>query len=211
MVGPFSFGASALPQQQQQPTDPNQMMMQMFQQMMQQQQPQQQQQGPDLGALLAQLRNDPQGDQNKAYMPGVQNQANPFDNGFFKTGDQRQQITQDRGLGGLVGGVGIPSRTDAATNPYAFGPIGQMQEPMVPFAPGFDPQMLQQMSPFQGMIDPMQPDATKFSDQNFFQVQPGVSSLPPGAVAGDGKTNYKRKAGAKASGSPLSGFSFGSK
>ncbi len=34
--------------------------------------------------LLREARNDPQGDRNKMYMPGVDNAANPFSNGFFK-------------------------------------------------------------------------------------------------------------------------------
>lgn len=219
MAGPFSFGASASPTQQQQPqmpTDPNQLLALMFQQMMQQQQqPQHQQQGPDLGALLAQLRNDPQGDQNRAYMPGVNNEANPFSNGFFKTADQRHQIEQDRGLSGLVGGVGIPGRTDAATNPYAFGAISTTPDSITPWQGGVNPTLRNAGGGlFEGMINPGLPDAQKYGDANMFGIHPGQSSLPPGMVAGDGKTNYsrsKKKPLPKGSGSPLSGFSFGAK
>ena len=43
----------------------------------------QQQMQNNTPANLAALRNDPQGDANKGYVPGVANQYNPFSNGFF--------------------------------------------------------------------------------------------------------------------------------
>lgn len=78
-----------------------------------------------LGDLLTQLRNDPQGDANKAYIPGQQGPGNPFSNGFFKTADQRKQIETDR-----LGTPGFSSMTPA-TQASALGthqPVSGMHE-----------------------------------------------------------------------------------
>lgn len=46
----------------------------------------QQQQPFDFNAAFAAMRNDPQHDRNVGYAPGVNNEHNPFSNGFFRTG-----------------------------------------------------------------------------------------------------------------------------
>lgn len=100
---PFAFGASASPtappnsqpQPGAQPLDPMALIAQLLGGT---QQPQQQTSAPDLGGMLAGIRQakDPQGAANKGYVPGQDNKFSPFSNGFFKTADQRQQIEQDR-------------------------------------------------------------------------------------------------------------------
>lgn len=94
---------------------------------------------------LAALRNDPQGDHNKAYMPGVENSANPFSNGNFKTTGERIQREQEVlspspdqpifGMTGVQHGMG-----QAVSNPLAppiqqplSGQMPNLQEPN-PFA-----------------------------------------------------------------------------
>lgn len=107
----FNFGTQSpqLPTQpkptsQPQHPDPWAMILQL---MTQPQAPQHQ--GTDLSGLLTQLRNDPQGDANKAYIPGQQGPGNPFSNGFFKTAEQRKQIETDR-----LGTPGFSSQTPQA-------------------------------------------------------------------------------------------------
>jgi hypothetical protein len=160
---PFSFGASASPQpgfsfgmaqphsqvksrqvEYKRPElhgsnspDPWQMILQLLSQ----QQPAQQNFVPE---NLAALRNDPQGDRNRAYMPGVMNDANPFANGFFKNPAERTQIERDRltvdpenpvfGMTGVQGGLAAPQL------PPPFAP--PMQAPlsgMMPQRPAANP------------------------------------------------------------------------
>lgn len=100
---PFAFGASASPtappnsqpQPGAQPLDPMALIAQLLGGT---QQPQQAAAAPDLGGMLAGIRQakDPQGAANKGYVPGQDNKFSPFSNGFFKTMDQRQQIEQAR-------------------------------------------------------------------------------------------------------------------
>lgn len=76
---------------------------------------------PDLGAMLSGIRQakDPQGFADKSYIPGQQGPGNPFDNGFFKTAQERQAVEQQH-----LGGPGFSS-LDPATQQQAL-----MQHPM---------------------------------------------------------------------------------
>lgn len=92
---PPSFAPPAASQQPtvttgQQPPQADQNPFAMFMQWMMSQGQQQQQSPFDFAGLLRESRNDPQGDANKGYIPGVANQYNPFDNGFFN--GQSQQV-----------------------------------------------------------------------------------------------------------------------
>lgn len=102
---------------------------------------------------------------------------NPFTNGMFTPAAQRQQQMQNMGPS-----VGIPSRTDAASNPYAFGPTS----PAVPDAPpqmggGFAPSTRPIHGGFEGMVNPQAPDATKYSDSNMFTAKPRKTTYTPQA------------------------------
>lgn len=106
---PFSFGASAAPvvpnsqpQPGAQPLDP----MALLAQLISGSQQPQQQTTPDLGGMLAGIRQakDPQGAADKGYIPGQNNAFSPFSNGFFKTAEQRQQVEQNH-----LGGPGFSS------------------------------------------------------------------------------------------------------
>lgn len=99
---PFSLGGQLppipqYPQQQlpQQQANPFAMLMA----------PQEQQQQQNfVPENLAALRNDPQGDKNRSYVPGLMNESNPFSNGTFLGHDQRaareQQVLGQPGITG---------------------------------------------------------------------------------------------------------------
>lgn len=76
MSNSFNFGTGVQPQQQ---NDQNifALLSQLFGQQAQQQQ-------NFVPENLTALRNDPQGDANRAYVPGQSGPGNPFTNGFFK-------------------------------------------------------------------------------------------------------------------------------
>lgn len=87
----FSFGASArptLPSEQQQPplVVPSNPAANMWSMLGQALTGAGQHQGLDLPGLFAAIRNDPQGDRNRGYTPGFNNEQNPFSNGFFQSG-----------------------------------------------------------------------------------------------------------------------------
>lgn len=157
---------------------------------------QQQQPGLNLGALLTQMRNEPQGDANKGYVPGAMPgdanaQHNPFANGFFQS--QNQRIGNESAQLGQYGITGV----QAGLAPIQHNPnqpsMGQpVQEAPPNFGGGFNPTTRGIPGGFEGMINPNLPDAQKFADPNFFTAKPGFSTLPPGAVAGDGTTSYRR-------------------
>lgn len=133
-MAPFGANASPQPGFQMGAQVQDQNPFAMFMQWMMSQQPQQ----PvnNVPENLAALRNDPQGDRNKAYMPGVMNEANPFANGAFLNPAQRIQREKD---------VLSPS----ADQPV-FGMTGVqagMGTPMMP--PPYAPPM---QSPFSGMM-----------------------------------------------------------
>lgn len=165
-------------------------MMMLLQRLMQPQ-PTPQASGPDLGALLAQLRNDPQADQNKAYMPGVQNAANPFDNGFFNQSaaslsPEARQATQGN---------------SAMTQWASRGAV-----------PGVDPGILQSlmatMTPIPG---PMATPQETFSDPFFMrrmELGPYQGSMFDGLMQGNPAVSKKKKGPL---GSPQPGFNFGTK
>jgi len=109
-MAPFGANASPQPGFQMGAGAQDQNPFAMFMQWMMSQQPQQ----PvnNVPENLAALRNDPQGDRNKAYMPGVMNEANPFANGAFLSNSQRMQREQDvlgtPGMTGVQAGMGTP-------------------------------------------------------------------------------------------------------
>lgn len=82
----------------------------------------QQQQTFDFTGLLKAMRNDPQGDANKGYVSGVNNEANPFSNGFFQPHGGQQ---------GAAPQVTAPPQQ----NPFAFSQQPQLtmfDNPQVP-------------------------------------------------------------------------------
>lgn len=109
----------------------------MFMQWMMSQQPQQ----PvnNVPENLAALRNDPQGDRNKAYMPGVMNDANPFANGAFLSNSQR--IAREKevlspsadqpvfGMTGVQAGMGTPMMPPPYAPPMSSPFSGMMPKP----------------------------------------------------------------------------------
>ncbi len=194
---------------------------QMMQMLMQMLAPQQQQmpQGPDFGSLLTQMRNDPQGDRNKSYIPGEMNGSNPFSNGFFNFGakdmtPEARMATQGRSAMNQWAQKGQVPGVDAGGLQSLMGQMTPLPgstysspEQMVFSDPKFLPRIQQQFfgEPFkllkptrniaggglEGMIDPNLPEDQRFKDANQFTVMPGTS-LKPGQVAGDGQMAYMR-------------------
>lgn len=159
---------------------------------------QQQQQSvgnPDV-ALLRELRNDPIGDRNKSWTSvgpgGGLDMAKSA--GYFNAPKvwENPDGTANPNFGV---GVRVPPRTDAASNPYAFGALGPgTRVPNTWVLPGMFPSLRDTgRGGLEGMIDPNAPDAIKYSDQNMFGIAP--TTLPPGVVASDGTTQYRRKKG----------------
>lgn len=92
----------------------------------------------------------------------------PFSNGMFTPAAERLKTME-----GYGSAVGIPPRTDAATNPYVFGPLGPAR-PDAPGIPGgpFAPSTRAIPGGFEGMVNPAAPEATKYSDSNMFTARP---------------------------------------
>lgn len=160
--------------------------------------------GPDLGALLAQIRNDPQGDANRGYVAGHDGAGNPFSNGFFndtaaQMSPEARMATQGRsaknqwaqlgqnpgveasGLTALMGKMTpIPSgpppeQLDQYADPFAAARIDHIRHPV----------------PFQMPGQPEVRRATPVGPGGVYGQNNSVT-LPPGTVAGDGTTNYRR-------------------
>lgn len=148
---------------------------------------QQQGGGIDWNAIQNIVRKpDVQGDANRSYVPGRGGGGSPWADPLRFRSVAQIQEDQKR----YRPSVGIPGRTDAASNPYAFGAIGQNAPQTTPFERMFTPQQLQQGG--EGMINSSLPDAQKYQDPNFWQARPDQVSLPRGITMGDGVTNYRR-------------------
>lgn len=106
--------------------------------------------GLDIPALLTALRNDPQGDANKGYIPGVDNASSPFSNGFFKDGASNMSPE-----------ARVASQGRSATNQWAA--LGGV--------PGVDPAKLQnimgQMQPHPNGLGVGEPSVDQYSDPFF--------------------------------------------
>lgn len=120
--------------------------------------------GIDIPRLLTALRHDPQGDANKGYVPGVDNQSNPFSNGFFK--NSAAQLSPE---------ARQASQGNSAMTQW--GLLGQV--------PGLDAGKLAAATPVQAQA-PATPSVNQFSDPYFLahlqkmfapqqQMTPGVS------------------------------------
>lgn len=147
----------------------------------------QQQQGIDWNAIQNIVRKpDVQGERNRAYAPGRGGEGSPWAEPI-RFEDAATRYEKMKGYGPAVG---IPPRTDVASNPYAFGAIAQTEPKADAFVPQLSQEQLRRGA--EGMINPALPDDQKYKDANFWRALPGQSSLPPGMVAGDGSTNYRR-------------------
>lgn len=132
-----------------------------------------QQQGgaaPNHVADIRELRNDPQGDMNKLYIPGQNNAANPFFNGTLPSSDA------------------LAARAAGNTNPAPpmSPPSHAMPNRTAPMAPPPFPNTDATRRPlpgggFEQMIDPSLPDAMKYGDQNFWSaLMPSKKGWKPG-------------------------------
>lgn len=193
----FNFGASAAPAggpaSGGQPSDPMQLLMQYLMQGQQQQQP-----APfDAGAAVSGVRaaRDPQGAANRGYQPGVQNQYNPFDNGFFKTAEQRQQVEQDH-----LGNAGFSSLTPyAQAGALHANPTPDFAGAAMGASPGpfqLDPSTLALLH---GSMPGAAPVSNPFMPQTA-GARPPKFSGPPAGPQGNARP---------AAGSPRPSFSFG--
>lgn len=160
----------------------------------------------DLSGLLAQLRNDPQGDANKGYIPGVSNASSPFSNGFFNDSaasmsPEGRMATQGRSAMNQWAQQGAVPGVDASALQSLMGQMTPLPGPQATPSESFsDPFFMRRKG-----IGPYSAD-NQFD--GMFQQGPGMranpktgetpygflgqSELPPGIVAGDGTTNYKR-------------------
>lgn len=221
---PFSFGASASPTQA--PAGPvppaggNNDFLAALMKMLQQQ-PQQQQAPVDFASLFSSVRNDPQGDANRAYVPGATSGAgSPFTNGFFNNSaadlsPEARAATQGRSASTQWAQMGQNSNVDPAKlaglfsqmtpipHPYESTEASPVSDPYFAgrmehmFGPGF--QVPQAQTPEVRRATPVGPGGPYNANTN--------PQLPPEAVAGDGTTSYRRKKPGMA-GSPQPGFNF---
>lgn len=163
--------------------------------------PQQQSPGIDFAKLFGAMRNDPVHDQNSAYNAGVSGPANPFSNGFFN--DTAASMSPE---------ARVASQGRSATNQWAQlgGVPGVDPEKLKNIMGGMTPTSGPQATPQETFSDPFfmrkqklgpyTPDNTIGNPTPipangmtpFGPVGPDASLLPPGTIAGDGTTNYKR-------------------
>lgn len=169
------------------------MLMEIFKHMGQQ--PQQQQQPQDLGALLGQLRNDPQGDANHSYMPGMNNASNPFSNGFFQS--SASQMTPEARLA---------SQGPSAMNQW--GAMGQVG--------GVDPNVLQglnqQVQQTRSANPHAAPDfasAAATASPSPYQTQDSGANMTLGEMLMGRNEGPNQTAAWQSQGSPQPGFGFG--
>lgn len=154
----------------------------------------------NLGQQLAGIHaaKDPQGAANRGYIPGAMqgqmgSEYSPFANGFFQSHNQRignetAQLGQD-GITGVQAGLApMQHNPDAA----ARFPVGSPVATPEPQQPPVSMAIPRRGGGVEGMINPNLPDSQKYGDSNFWSAILGPGSLPKGAVAGDGKTKYKR-------------------
>lgn len=121
--------------------------------------------GIDIPGLLTALRHDPQGDANKGYVPGVDNQSNPFSTGFFQNSasqlsPEARQASQGGSAmtqWGLLGQVpGLDAGKLAAATPV------QAQAPATPSVNQFsDPYFLAHLQKMFAPQSPMTPGVPK--------------------------------------------------
>lgn len=171
--------------------------------------------GLDIGSMLSQLRNDPQGDANHAYSPGVANAGNPLTNGFFNQSavslsPEARQATQGRSAMtqfaqmGQVPGVDPGSLNSLMSNMTPI-PTGNQGEPTVDqFSDPFFNRRLQAGGDLQApdigtMMQRLMPNPSVPSGPTRKAVPVGSGGaygqnnavqLPGSAVMGDGTTNY---------------------
>lgn len=157
------------------------------------QQPTMPQQHPfDFAGLLGAMRNDPQGDADHGYVAGQNGAYNPFSNGFFQ--DNNQRIGNESARLGGYGLTGVQAGL-APFQPNPERPMGgqDISQPPPTTSHPFDPTTIGRPGGgFEGMVNPNAPQGTKYQDSNMFSAIPGVSNLPPGAVAGDERRMYGR-------------------
>lgn len=160
--------------------------------------------GPDLSALLSQIRNDPQGDANRAYVPGHEGPGNPFNNGFFNNSasnltPEGRMATQGRSAQNQWAQLGQNGGVDPSTLTALMGkmtpiPSGPPLEPLDQYS---DPFAAARIDHIRHPVPAQMPQprevrrATPVGPGELYGQNNPVT-LPPGTVAGDGTTNYRR-------------------
>lgn len=161
--------------------------------------------GPDLGALLGQIRNDPQGDANRAYMPGRGGAGSPwagpltFNSGAEHMSPEALAATQGRSATTQWAQLGANPNVDALGLTALMGKMTPLPgEGATPSVDQFsDPFFVRRMDKMEHPIPfqiPGAPEVRKATPVGAGGVygQNNKVTLPEGSVVGDGTTSYRR-------------------